>query len=273
MNTRNIITQVRERLDAIRETVLELGRSLLLEDSRLFKVNLKGAVDLVTEHDLRIESALNTALSKLFPGDELIFEEGSRRSGDSAFTWVIDPIDGTTNFSTGLPHFCISVGLCYAQRPVAGLIYDPSKDHLFEGIVGDGLWLNQSPQSVSDTKLLDHALLATGFAYDRRVRDDNNVPEMDYMLRRCRGIRRMGAAALDLAYVSVGWLDGYWEYRLKPWDFAAGWACVLAGGGKYTQLDGGAASMDDFNVCPTNGVFHEELISALNESPRIFGTT
>lgn len=273
MNTRNIITQVRERLDAIREKVLELGRSLLLEDSRLFKVNLKGAVDLVTEHDLRIESALNTALSKLFPGDELIFEEGSRRSGDSAFTWVIDPIDGTTNFSTGLPHFCISVGLCYAQRPVAGLIYDPSKDHLFEGIVGDGLWLNQSLQSVSDTKLLDHALLATGFAYDRRVRDDNNVPEMDYMLRRCRGIRRMGAAALDLAYVSVGWLDGYWEYRLKPWDFAAGWACVLAGGGKYTQLDGGAASMDDFNVCATNGVFHEELISALNESPRIFGTT
>ena len=268
-----IITQARERIGSIRDKVLDLGRSLVIHDSRPFEVNLKGTVDLVTEHDLRVESELNATLSKLFPEDELIFEEGSRRSGDSAFTWVIDPIDGTTNFSTGLPHFCISVGLCYAQRPVAGLIYDPSKNHLFEGIVGDGLWLNQKPQGVSQTKIMDHALLATGFAYDRRVRVDNNVPEMDYMLRRCRGIRRMGAAALDLAYVSVGWLDGYWEYRLKPWDFAAGWACVLAGGGEYTKLDGGAASIDDLSVCATNGAFHKELIGALNESPRVFGSS
>lgn len=235
-------------------------------------VKLKGKIDLVTETDLAVEAILTKGLQHAFPADSILGEESGLVPGTNGYTWIIDPIDGTTNFSCGLPHFCISIGLKYRHEMVYGRIIQPVYHLNFEATRGRGATLNGAPLAVSSTNRLNDAVLATGFSYDRQHRPDNNVAEFDHLLRRCRGLRRMGAAALDFAYVAAGWLDGYWEYRLKPWDAAAGLLLVTEAGGRVTTLFGDHASEDSPHFCVSNTHIHDELLSALKDSKTVIGT-
>ena len=231
-------------------------------------IHHKGKVDLVTSTDLAVEKCLIDGILASFPNDDILAEESGEREQASDFRWIIDPIDGTTNFSNRLPHFAISVGLQYRGECVLGYVDDVSKGMRFRAERGKGTTMNGQPIHVSQTKTLGNALLATGFSYDRQTRPDNNVAEFDHMLRRCRGMRRMGAAALDFAYVAAGWLDGYWEYRLHPWDVAAGVLLVEEAGGTVSRLDGTPYRVTDQHFCATNGHIHHALLSAVQNAPR-----
>ena len=228
----------------------------------------KGRVDLVTETDLAVERLVVDGITTTFPNDQILAEEGGLQETSGPFRWIIDPIDGTTNFSNGLPHFCISVALQHTDSLIYGCIHDPMRRHHFEAKLGHGATLNDQPIAVSTVDTLQHALLATGFSYDRQTRPDNNVAEFDYLLRRCRGLRRLGAAALDLAYVAAGWLDGYWEYRLKPWDLAAGILLVREAGGTVTNLENRTATIQDDTICVGGAAIHRQLLAALSDAPR-----
>ena len=151
-------------------------------------------------------------------------------------------------------------------------VYDPVKRHHFRAERGFGASLNDIPIRVSQTSELLNGVLGTGFSYDRHQRPDNNVSEFDYMLRRCRGLRRMGAAALDFAYVAAGWLDGYWEYRLKPWDAAAGILLVEEAGGTVTDILGSSFSVESEHFCVTNGHLHSELVESISRADDVIGT-
>ncbi|MGB0645551.1 MAG: inositol monophosphatase family protein [Bradymonadia bacterium] len=263
---------IRRRADALGPILTECISLIKGALGRPASVQFKGKIDLVTETDLAVEATLTHALQQTFPDDAILGEEKGQQPGTSGYVWIIDPIDGTTNFSCGLPHFCISVGLTYEGTIVYGRIVQPISGYDFSATLGRGATLNGKALSVSTTTKLNDAVLATGFSYDRQLRPDNNVAEFDHLLRRCRGLRRMGAAALDFAYVAAGWLDGYWEYRLKPWDAAAGILMVTEAGGKVTTLAGDTADEHSPHFCVSNAHIHDELLWALKDSSRVIGT-
>lgn len=205
-------------------------------------IEKKGSIDLVTEFDLASEKHITAELARLFPEIPVVGEEaqGKRqvaRTGD-ALRFFVDPIDGTTNFAHGHPFFCVSLGLCRGGTPLAGVIYAPALDVCWRGVVGGGAFRNGEPCTVSSCEALGEALCATGFGYDVAGQRDDNVPEFGAVQARARGVRRCGAAALDLALVADGTYDAYWEYMLQPWDMAAGAALVLAAGGVATGFSG-----------------------------------
>ena len=263
---------IRERAQALGPILDQCVILINANLSRPATIQLKGQIDLVTETDLAVEELLVQGFQQAFPKDAILGEEGGEHPGTSGFTWIIDPIDGTTNFSCRLPHFCISIGLRYHQSLVYGRIVQPIHQLDFTATLGQGAELNGKPIAVSTTRALADALLATGFSYDRQERPDNNVAEFDHLLRKCRGLRRMGAAALDFAYVAAGWLDGYWEYRLKPWDAAAGILIVQEAGGRVTTLAGKPGDENSPHFCVSNGHIHDELLVALTSSRKVIGT-
>lgn len=260
------------RINCINEAMGPCGELIMEALSSPVDVKHKGRVDIVTATDLAVENLLITTIQKHFPTDDILAEESGSRVEGSEYLWVIDPIDGTTNFGNRLPHFCISVALQNGDALVYAVIYDPCKNMRFTAQKGFGAFLNDKPICVSGTESLVNALLATGFSYDRHTRKDNNVAEFNHLLRRCRGLRRMGSAALDLAYVAAGWLDGYWEYRLKPWDVAAGCLIVEEAGGRVTRLDGGAYSIHDEHFCVANPNLHPKLLASVAEAPKFIGS-
>lgn len=225
----------------------------------------KGAVDLVTEVDLAAEEIIVSHLRQAFLDDEIVAEERGGRANTNGRTWYIDPLDGTTNFSHGLPHFCVSIALCDADGPLVGVVYEPIRRWMFHAVRGRGAWRNGVPIAVSACTGLESALLATGFPYDRRTSPDNNAAEVTHLLRTGQGIRRAGAAALDLAYVAAGWLDGYWERKLSAWDVAAGALLVTEAGGVVTGMDGTAFDLSAGHICAGVPAVHGPLIAALAE--------
>jgi len=232
----------------------------------------KGAVDLVTQVDKAAESMILDALRHARPGDRILAEESGTHGTDGQRIWVIDPLDGTTNFAHGFPHFCVSIGLVNPDGADVGVIYDPITQRMFSALEGQGAFLNGIPMSVSHTTELSRSLLATGFPYDRWTHPDNNSHRFSHLLRRCQGIRRAGAAALDLAYVAAGWLDGYWEDRLKPWDCAAGILLVREAGGRVTDFAGQAAHPWSGDFIATNDMIHDALRAAVAKAPLLSET-
>lgn len=222
--------------------------------------------DLVTETDTAIEAQIVARLRDAFPDIGLIGEEGSQVEGKGELIWAIDPIDGTTNYVHGSPLWAVSIGLRDAHGPLLGVVFDPMRNEMFSAIRGRGAALNESPIHVSATASLPDALLTTGFPADRHTARDNNVPAFAAFSRRAGSVRRFGAAALDLAYVAAGRVDGYWEMRVDAWDVCAGLVLVAEAGGRISDYAGGPPGEGVYNgehLVASNGHVHDEMLAVL----------
>ena len=198
------------------------------------------------------------------PDDAILAEEGGERDRlGAAWRWVIDPLDGTTNYAHGYPRFCVSIGVEFDGARTVGVIYDPLMDELYHAVVGRGAFLNGRPIRVSEETSLDRALLATGFAYDRRRSEQDNLDNFAAFLKAARALRRDGSAALDLCYVASGRLDGFWEFKLAPWDVAAGYLIVEEAGGRCSDLSGAAPPASGDEVVASNGRIHQAMLEVL----------
>lgn len=226
-------------------------------------ITKKGEIDLVTEVDCAAERLIIKIIRKAFPDHAFLAEE-SQTAGDSPYRWIIDPIDGTTNFAHGLP--VCSVSIAYEEKGVVKLggVYDPCRNELFFAERGKGAFLNGKKIKVSKTRLLNDALLATGFPYHRRQDPDKYLKPFREFLMQAREIRRLGSAAIDLCYVACGRFDGYWEAVLKPWDKAAGILIVQEAGGKVTDYKGITSTLSQPSVVSTNGHIHAQVLSILH---------
>jgi myo-inositol-1(or 4)-monophosphatase len=245
------------------------GEHLLASFERLpdADVRHKGAVDLVTRLDVEAQALVLEGLAREFPGERVVAEEDEAAgSADQGVVWLVDPLDGTTNFVHGQPPFAVSIARARDGVLEAGVVYAPYLREMFFAACGHGAFLGARRLHVSGRAELDHALLATGFPYDIRSNPRNNLREFAHLAVRCRGVRRGGAASLDLAYVAAGRLDGYWEFRLKPWDLAAGVLLVQEAGGRVSDPAGGADWLRSGDVVATNGPLQEPLRAALGQA-------
>lgn len=227
-------------------------------------VDRKEGIQLVTEVDRACERLIVDALRERYPDHDICAEEGSGRASGSAHTWVVDPLDGTTNYAHGFPFFGVSIGLVREDSFIAGAVFDPVRDELFSAAAGEGATVNGSPLRVSATPSLGNALLATGFAYvDREGGRVGNMDHFEAFVKDARAVRRPGAAAIDLAYVACGRLDGFWEMNLKPWDMAAGALIITESGGTVSSFDGGAFDLYGTEILASNGRIHREMSKVL----------
>ncbi len=229
------------------------------------KIRHKGDIDLVTEADVASEEIVVKICSEHLPEAKILAEESSANYGafPQELTWIIDPLDGTTNFAHGFPWFCVSVALAHKGRILAGAIYAPILEEFFCAISGNGAFLNGNPIQVSGEERLSQSLLATGFPYDVQQHPDPVIDALRAMIVKAQGIRRAGAAAMDLAYVACGRLDGFWEIKLKPWDTAAGQLLVEEAGGKVTDFKGGSYNPFVPEILASNGRIHQEMATLL----------
>ncbi|OGF97728.1 MAG: hypothetical protein A2Z06_02230 [Candidatus Glassbacteria bacterium RBG_16_58_8] len=248
----------------VRETVLEAGEAIRRKFGKRVEIDFKGAIDLVTEVDRRSEEIIVSALRKAFPRDDILAEEGgSRKGGGSDRIWLVDPLDGTTNFAHGYPFISISVALEAAGEIRYGVVYDPLRDEYFEAEKGEGSSLNGRPIRVSEADDLRACLFSTGFPYDIQEHPEGHMEPLVRILMASQGIRRDGSAALDLCYVACGRFDGFYERKLAPWDTAAGVRIGEEAGGKVTSFGGGAYSIHDKEILATNGRIHEAAVKIL----------
>ena len=245
-------------LEAAVETALEAGSILLSEFDHPAKISYKGEVDIVTQADRRSEEAIVGRLRTYFPKHTIVAEEGSGQEGDPGYRWIVDPLDGTTNFAHGYPCFAVSIGFEEAGELQAGVIYQPITKELFTASRGDGAYLNEKQIRVSSIDHLSTSLLATGFPSTKRARNPNIHYYWNFTLR-SHGVRRDGSAALDLASVACGRFDGFWEFGLHPWDTAAGVLLVREAGGVVTSFSGEPYRPGDYETLASNGRIHTEL--------------
>jgi myo-inositol-1(or 4)-monophosphatase len=223
-------------------------------------IDYKGAIDLVTSVDRETERSIAETIQRNFPSHSILAEEETDlRGDDNEYRWIIDPLDGTTNFAHGYPQVSISVGLEQSGRLILGLVYDPLRRECFRAVKGQGATLNGSPIQISTVKELDKALLATGFPYDLREKADFYLTFFRTFLTRCQGVRRAGSAALDLCYVACGRIDGFWELKLKPWDTAAASLIVAEAGGAISDFSGNEFSIWRGETLASNGIIHKEM--------------
>ena len=257
-------------LSAERELAIELARAA----GRMLRAELHGPrriafkdspTNLLTEMDARAEALIVDGLLARFPDDAILAEERGAAAGRSGRRWIIDPLDGTTNYAHGLPLYGVSIALEMGGRVALGVVYDPSQGELFVAERGAGAFCNDTRLTVSASATLDTSLLATGFPYDIRSRADNNLREYGAFAVRTRGVRRLGSAVLYLAWVAAGRFDGYWELRLGPWDVAAGGLMVEEAGGRLTAIDGGALDLEQPTVVASNGRIHDAMLAVLRE--------
>ncbi len=220
-------------------------------------------IDLVTEVDHLSEQRILERILEARPDDAVLSEETGAHAGTSGFRWVVDPIDGTTNYAHGIPHFAVSIGVERDGEREVGVIYDPIKEELFSATRGGGAFLNDRRIEVSGASRLERALLATGFAYDVHHAKVDNLEYFGRLIKRAQAVRRIGSAALDLAYLASGRFDGFWELSLYPWDVAAGILLVEEAGGQVTDLHGGPPDASGATCVASNGRIHAALLDAL----------
>ncbi len=233
-------------------------------ETRLDVRTKSATIDLVTEVDRECEALIVEALQDQRSGDSILAEEGGGSDhGRSAWRWIIDPLDGTTNYAHGFPRFCVSIGVEFEGERRIGVVYDPLLDELFYALRGAGAWLGARALAVSPTADFGQALVATGFAYDVHRSQDDNLARFARVLKAARGIRRDGSAALDLCYVAAGRLDAYWEFKLHAWDVAAGSLIVEEAGGLVTNSAGGAMPPSGEEVVSSNGKLHPAILAQL----------
>ncbi len=252
--------------DFAAELALEAGRFLKGKFNTAHDITYKGEIDLVTEADRGCEALLIARIEKAFPGHGILAEETRGAAEQKECTWIIDPLDGTTNYAHHYPVFCVSIALQQGGQVIAGAICNPMLEELFVAEKGGGAFLNGQRLAVSKTAELTRSLLSTGFPYDIRVNPDNNLNYFNALAVRAQAIRRAGAAALDLAYVAAGRFDGFWELKLHPWDTAAGCLMVTEAGGRVTDLFGGPFDLHSPHVLATNGRIHEAMAEILKNT-------
>jgi myo-inositol-1(or 4)-monophosphatase len=246
-----------------KNTAKEAGLLLRRRWGRVHRVNYKGVANLVTEMDILAEKYIVAAIRRRFPQHNILAEEKTAPQTVSSYRWVIDPLDGTTNYAHGLPIFSVSIALEKEKELLLGVVYDPLQDHLFWAEKGKGAFLNRKRIRVSSTPRLSQSLLATGFPYDLRSSPINNLDHFAHFVVRTHAVRRLGSAALDLCYVAAGWFDGYWEMKIGPWDLAAGSLIVREAGGKVTNFSGQPIHLDGRYVLATNGKIHRPMMKIL----------
>ncbi|MBN1253774.1 MAG: inositol monophosphatase [Deltaproteobacteria bacterium] len=229
------------------------------------KVELKGEINLVTEVDRICEGRIIEIIKGVFPEHSILTEETPMPGGSSPFRWIIDPLDGTTNYAHGYPCFCTSIAVEMEGEIVLGAIYDPLLDELFTAQQGRGAFLNGERITVSTTEQLTNALICTGFPYDLRESPVNNLNHFANFIMEARAIRRDGSAALDLCYVAAGRFDGFWELKLNPWDVAAGKLIVEEAGGVTTNFRGARLDIYGQETLASNGRIHEEMVRMLGQ--------
>ena len=248
------------------EAVLRAGETQLASFGTDLRIDKKGAIDLVTEIDLKIERDFRIMIGERFP-DHLVLGEEFASLGDReaapAFCWVFDPVDGTTNYAHGLPIFCSSLALEIDGELAVGAVYDPTRRELFTAERGRGAWLNGRPLTVSTADTLLDSLLVTGFHYGIQRDPEELVSLFREFIARARAVRRLGSAALDLCYVAAGRFDGYWESKIQPWDVAAGALIVLEAGGRVSTTAGAQFRSRAGSVLATNGTIHDQMLEII----------
>jgi myo-inositol-1(or 4)-monophosphatase len=257
------MSDLREFVRAGETAVREAGLYLRSNLGRVVEATYKGAVDLVTPFDLGAQEILVGRLAAAFPSHGFLAEEGLAKAGTSDCRWVIDPLDGTTNFAHGFPVFSVSAALECAGRLSLGFVFDPMRDEMFRAEAGRGAFLNGEPVRVSGVADLGRSLLATGFPYDVRQSPVNNLDHWGRFIVRAQAIRRCGSAALDLSYVACGRFDGFWELKLKPWDMAAGALIVREAGGRVTDARDEPFVIEAPGIVATNGLIHQAIVDVL----------
>ncbi|RLC42978.1 MAG: inositol monophosphatase [Candidatus Coatesbacteria bacterium] len=259
--TETLITE-RQR-NFIREVAIKAGELLMEYYKEDLSMYLKGDINPVTIADTESEKLIIGEIKKAFPHHSILAEETGGEKQESEWLWVIDPLDGTTNYAHHYPSFCVSIALLKKCKPIMGVIYHPLLNEFFYAERGNGAYLNDRPMKVSNVDKLDKAFLTTGFAYDVHETEDDNVDNFHAFLKRSMAIRRGGSAALDLAYTACGRFDGFWEMRLHPWDTAAGILMVEEAGGRVTTFDGGDFDIYKKEILATNGLIHNDMIDVL----------
>jgi len=242
----------------------EAGALLMEYFRQHVKVEYKGEADLVTVADRKSEALIRERIGQHWPSHDILGEEGGLRDTGSAYRWYVDPLDGTTNFAHGFPVFCVSIGLEYKGKRIAGVVYDPTRDELFAAEQGSGAYLNQQRIHVSKTTNLAECLLATGFPSHKRHKNPNIFFYHQITLH-THGVRRAGSAALDLCCVACGRFDGFWEFNLNPWDTAAGVLIVQEAGGEVTDFKGGPFQLDSRETLASNRLVHPALLSEFEQ--------
>ena len=249
----------------------QAGNLLLDYSSKQREIRFKGEAELVTDADTASEQLIVQVITDHFPNHAILAEEGSGNDAESDFNWLIDPLDGTTNYAHGFPVYCVSIALQYQRRTVLGVVLNPVLDELFTASAGEGAYLNGEKIKVSGQHELKLSLLATGFPYDKADSERDNIGYFAAFTKRVRGIRRAGSAAMDLVYVACGRLDGFWEIKLKPWDIAAGALIVAEAGGQATELSGKDPDIFVGDIVASNGLIHRDILSVIEEVDRESG--
>ncbi|MBN1612977.1 MAG: inositol monophosphatase [Deltaproteobacteria bacterium] len=232
-------------------------------------IDYKGEIDIVTEADRMSESLIISRIRDRYPRHTILSEESPMTEGDPATRWIIDPLDGTTNYAHGFPVFCVSIALERDGDICLGAVYNPMLDEMFAAERGKGAFLNGRKIWVSATATLRRGLLATGFPYDIRQTNENNMNYFNSMALNAQAIRRAGSAALDMAYVAAGRFDGFWELKLRPWDTAAGWLLIREAGGTVTDLVGQPFHLESPHILASNGYLHGAMISVIHNTDSI----
>jgi len=254
-----------EMMDFAQNLARQAGRLLAEKLTRHNEIYYKGAIDLVTEADKMSEELILAEISRRYPDHGILSEESAQKNEQAPLRWIIDPLDGTTNYAHGFPFFCVSIALEKEGVVELGVIYDPTRNDLFFAELGGGAYLNGRKLQVSSVNDLSHGLLATGFPYDIRVSQENNLNYFNVMAKKAQAIRRAGAAALDLACLAAGRFDGFWELKLKPWDTAAGCLLVTEAGGIISDMAGEPWNLSSPGLVASNGLIQGQMMEVFKK--------
>ena len=230
-----------------------------------FAIHHKGEINLVTDVDIACQEKIMAMIRDAFPDDDIISEEKSNRFDTPGNRWIIDPVDGTTNYAHGYPFFCTSIAYETEGKVVAGVVYNPVMDEMFFAQRGKGAYLNGDRIKVSNVRELKRSLLSTGFPYDLATNPDNNIDHFVHFLYEAQAVRRDGSAALNLGYVACGRFEGFWELNLNPWDIAAGALIVEEAGGVVTNLGGGPFNIYEGSTLASNGLVHSAMAAVIRK--------
>jgi myo-inositol-1(or 4)-monophosphatase len=254
-------------LEKIIQIARVAGRFLKENEGRISEINEKGSfTNLVTNVDRGSEALITQFVRDNFPEHGVLAEEGGATSPTSDYRWIIDPLDGTTNYTHAYPVYCVSIAVEHRGEIIAGVVYDPNFDELFSAEKGSGAFMNGKRLRVTSTDSLEHSLLATGFPYDIKLNPFNCIQHFNEFLTTAQAIRRLGSAALDICYVAAGRMDGFWEVNLHPWDTAAAVLITTEAGGRVTDFTGEKYSIYQNNILLSNGLIHEQMIEVLKRN-------